>query len=327
MHKYFFIFFILVSPLLFASEIKPSYVYAADGAVTDIVSKQEKIYVSTNVGAINIFSLKNKKLLKTIKIPKIKDFMGDLADAKIYNLDIFKNKILFTAQATRGYREVFLYENNTLTKIISIENKSLVAKAMFIGDDTILFSTLGNEMYLYNFEKQKTLWQINIRNKADNFNSKFSDFTLNETKDLAVVADESGDLKIVDIKQAKISGYLKGQNLDNVFKVDFKSNTIITAGQDGRCVVYNLKKDTRYYLKEKRWFLIYAAALSPSAKWGAFSSDENNNVTVFDIYSKQKLFHLTGNFMTLSSILFLNENEIFITSDSNKFNYYNLKGK
>jgi len=327
MHKYFFVFCMLLSSLVFASDFKPSYVYTADGAVTDIVSKQEKIYVSTNVGAINIFSLKNKKLLKTIKIPKIKDFMGDVTDAKIYNLDIFKNKILFTAQASKGYREVFLYKNNTLQKIISIENKLLVAKAMFTADDTIVFSTLGNEMYLYNFEKQKTLWQINIRNKADNFNSKFSDFTLNETKDLAVVADESGDLKIVDIKQAKISGYLKGQNLDNVFKVDFKSNTIITAGQDGRCVVYNLKKDTRYYLKEKRWFLIYAAALSPSAKWGAFSSDENNNVTVFDIYSKQKLFHLTGNFMTLSSILFLNENEIFITSDSNKFNYYNLKGK
>jgi len=327
MHKYFFVFCMLLSSLVFASDFKPSYVYTADGAVTDIVSKQEKIYVSTNVGAINIFSLKNKKLLKTIKIPKIKDFMGDVTDAKIYNLDIFKNKILFTAQASKGYREVFLYKNNTLQKIISIENKLLVAKAMFTADDTIVFSTLGNEMYLYNFEKQKTLWQINIRNKADNFNSKFSDFTLNETKDLAVVADESGDLKIVDIKQAKISSYLKGQNLDNVFKVDFKSNTIITAGQDGRCVVYNLKKDTHYYLKEKRWFLIYAAALSPSAKRGAFSSDENNNVTVFDTYSKEKLFHLTENSMTLSSILFLNENEIFITTDSNKFNYYNLKGK
>ena len=120
---------------------------------------------------------------------------------------------------------------------------------------------------------------------------------------------------------------MEARNLDNVFKVDFKNNKIITAGQDGRCVFYNLSQNTDYYLKEKRWFLIYAAGLTPSGNKGAFSSDEENNVIVFDTITKKKLFKLENNLMTLSSILFINEDEIFVTTDSNKFNYYNLKGK
>ena len=55
--------------------------------------------------------------------------------------------------------------------------------------------------------------------------------------------------------------------------------------------------------------------------------DENNNVTVFKTNTKSKLFKLTDNLMTLSAIIFINENEIFVTTDSNKFNYYNLTNK
>ena len=327
MLKSFFVFFYLCSSFLLATTLQPSHVYKADGSVTDIVHANEKIFVSTNASTINIYNLKTKKQINTITIPQIKDFMGDLTDSKIYNLDIYKNKLLFTAQASKGYREVFLYENNTLTKIISSEKMFLIGKSKFINDNQIVFSTLGNEMYLYDIAKKKTIWQINVKIEEDTFNSKFSDFAINEKRDLIVVADESGDLKIVDIKKAKVIQYLKARNLDNVFKVDFKNNKIITAGQDGKCVFYNLDKNRDYYLKEKRWFLIYAAGLTPSGAKGAFSSDEENNVTVFDTKTKTKLFKLENNLMTLSSILFINENEIFITTDSNKFNYYNLKEK
>ncbi len=65
-------------------------------------------------------------------------------------------------------------------------------------------------------------------------------------------------------------------------------------------------------------------ALSPSSKKGAFSSDENNNVTVFDVSSKENLFRLTNIQNTLTNILFLNENELFVASDDNKINYYKL---
>ena len=319
------LFLLVFSLSLIAKDLKPSYIYEASGSVIDIVSSNDKIYVATDASGVDIFDLKTKKLISKIKVPQIKDFMGDIIDAKIYNVDVYKEKVLLTSQGSKGLREIHLFEDNKINIVISIEDQFLIGKAKFIDDELITFNTLGNEMFLYNYKTKKMIWRINVKAEDETFNSTFSDFALNETRDTAVVADESGDLKIVDIKKAKVVKLLANKNLDKVFKVDFKNNKIITAGQDGRCVVYDLNNNIAYFLREKHWFLIYGAGLSPSGKYGAFSSDENNNVTVFNTNTKTKLFKLTQNLMTLSAILFISEDELFVTTDSNKFNYYNLK--
>jgi WD40 repeat protein len=324
MNKIFLIFIICIG--LFAKDLKPTLIYNANGGVTDIVKQNDKLYVATQASRVDIFDLKTKKLIQSIKVPQIKDFMGDTIDAKVYNTDVYKDKVLLVAQAKKGFRQLYIYKNNKISLEISIKRKMFISKAKFINDELILFSLLGNEMYLYNYKTHKIVWKIDVRPIDAEFNSTFADFALNEDKSIAVVADESGDLKLVDIKKAKVIQVLAGHNLDKVFKVDIKNNVVITAGQDGRCVVYNLKNNSNYFLREEpNWFLIYGAGLSPNAKFGAYSSDENNNVTIFDIYTKQKLFKLTNNLMTLSSILFISEDEIFVGTDSNKFNYYKLK--
>jgi len=320
-----FVFLLVLN--LNATDLKPNYIYEASGGVTDIVSDDTKIFVATDASGVDIFDLKTKELIQKIKVPQIKDFMGDVIDSKIYNVDVYNGKVLLTAQAAKGFREVHIYQNGVLQTAIGIDKKMFISKAKFVDDNTIVFSLLSNEMYLYDLVKKKIIWRIDVRPDDADFNSTFADFALNEDRTLVVVADESGDLKIVDIKKAKVIKVLANKNLDKVFKVDIKNNKIITAGQDGRCVVYNLKNSSDYFLREKKWFLIYGAGLSPSGKYGAYSSDENNNVTVFNTNTKSKIFKLTTNLMTLSSILFINEDEIIITTDSNKFNYYNLKGK
>ena len=325
MYKFIFLFLLLTS--LNAKDLTPTYVYEASGGVTDIVTANGKIYVATQSSCVNIYSLETKKLVQTITIPQIKDFMGDIIDAKVYNVDTYKNKVLLTTQGSKGFREVYIYDNTTGKQkiVISIKQKFYIGKSKFIDENTIVFSLLGNEMYLYDIKENKVIWKINVKDKDDDFNSTFADFTLNEDKTQAVVGDESGDLKIVDIKKGEVIKVLANRNLDKVFKVDYKNDIIITAGQDGRCVVYNLKTNRDYFLRKEHWFLIYGAGLSPSAKFGAYSSDEQNNVTVFNTHTKSELYKLTQNHMTLSSILFISEDEIFITTDSNKFNYYKLK--
>ncbi|MDB2405461.1 WD40 repeat domain-containing protein [Arcobacteraceae bacterium] len=323
MSKLFVIFF-LISINVYAKDLSPTYIYEASGGVTDIVSKDNKLYVATDASGVDIFDINTKEKITKIKVPQIKDFMGDVIDAKIYNVDVYKKKVLLTAQAAKGFREIHIYENGVINTVISIKKRMFISKAKFIDDEHIVFSLLSNEMFLYNYKTKKNIWRINVRPDDADFNSTFSDFALNEQRNIAVVADESGDLKLVDIQEGKVLDVLKGKNLDKVFKVDFKSDKIITAGQDGRCVVYNLKTKRSYSLREKEWFLIYGAGLSPSGNLGAFSSDENNNVTVFDTITQKKKYKLTQNIMTLSSILFLDENEIFVTTDSNKFNYYKL---
>jgi len=95
--------------------------------------------------------------------------------------------------------------------------------------------------------------------------------------------------------------------------------------QDRRCVVYNLANNISYHKQVN--FLVYSVGVSPSANLVGFSSDEQNNVTIFDVNSKNDLFKLTGNKMNISNILFINDNEIIITSDSKEINYYKLKGE
>ena len=315
-----------LSVLFYAKDLKPTFVYKASGGVTHLAYSDNKLYVATQASSVDVFDLKTKKKIKSIKVPQIKDFMGDTIDAKIYNTDVYKNKVLLTVQDTSGFRELFIYENNKLTKLISKDDKLYISKALFLDDKYILFALLGNTMYLYNYKTKKVKWTLEIRSQDTEFNSTFADFIISKDKSIAVIADESGDLKIIDIKKAKVIKILAGYNLDKVFKVDLKNNKIITAGQDGRCVVYNLNNNKTYFLREEpNWFLIYASALSPSGKLGAYSSDENNNETIFNTDTKIKLYKLTNNLMTLSSILFVSEDEIFVGTDSNKFNYYKLK--
>ena len=97
MNKLILIFLLLLAGLN-AKDLAPTYVYNASGGVTDIVASSGKIYVSTQASCVNVYDLNTKKLIQTITIPKIKDFMGDTINAKVYNVDIFEDKILLTSQ-------------------------------------------------------------------------------------------------------------------------------------------------------------------------------------------------------------------------------------
>lgn len=303
------------SIFIYASTIKPSYSITVSGGVTDLVLKNKLLYIGTKEGAVDIYNIKTKKIINKIELPKIKDFVGDLVNAKIYSVDVLEKKVLILSQGAKGGRNIFLYKNNKLTEIISAKKKMYIARAKFIGKSTITFALLSNQIYLYDFINKKELFNLQISQ------SKFSHFKLSEDKSEMIIADESGNLKKLDIKTAKVIQTFKDYNLDNVFQVDYKNDIILTAGQDRRAVVYN---QGNTYFKQVQ-FLIYSCALSPSAIKAAFASDEDNNVTVFNTKNKKELYTLTQTKMTLSNILFINEKELFVASDANSINYYKLK--
>ena len=87
-------------------------------------------------------------------------------------------------------------------------------------------------------------------------------------------------------------------------------------------MIYNAKTGSSYYKTAQ--FLIYSVGLSPSANLVGYSSDENNNVTLFDTNTKSEIGKFGANEMTLSTILFINENEFIVSSDSSKINLYKI---
>jgi len=307
----------ITTTLFSANIIKPDSHFSADGAVMDIVVNKQNLFVSTGASAVNIFNLDSHEKIKTITVPKIKDFMGEIIDSKIYSIDVLNKNILILSQGEHGFRKVDIYKNDKLDSIVSIKEKLYIAKTKWLDEKTILLGLLSNDIISYNIETKKQNWAVQASG------SKFSNFILSEDKSEVIVCDESGDLKIINTKNGNIKKILSGKNLDNVFQADYKNGIIVTAGQDRRAVIYNLKNNSSYYKTAS--FLIYSAGLSPSGKIAGYASDENNNVTLFNTYTKSKLGIFGGNKMTINNILFLNEKEFIISSDGKVINYYKLK--
>ena len=316
MRKTIFTLIFILSFLANAKDLTPDYTLEANGGVTDLILNNDTLYVATAASSVDIFDIKTKKKTNSIKIPKITDFMKNSIDAKVYSIDTFNDNLLILSQGENGGRDLNIYKNNKMENIISANEKLYIAKAKFVDENTIIYSLLSNQIFIYDIKNKKVLGEIQVSQ------SKFSHFKLSLDKTKVVVADESGALSLFDSKSLKLLQVFKSQNVDNVFQVDLKNNILIGAGQDRRCAIYNIEKNNSFYKDSN--FLVYSVALSPSSKKGAFSSDENNNVTVFDVSSKENLFRLTNIQNTLTNILFLNENELFVASDDNKINYYKL---
>ena len=310
------IFLVLFLFTLNAKDINPSYTYLASGGITDLVIKNGKLYVATKASKVDIFDINTKEKISSITLPKIKDFMGDEINSKIYSVDVLKDSILILSQGNKGGRAIHIYKDSKLKEIISAKEKMYIARAKFVSEDKILFALLSNELYLYDLKTNKKIYDIQLSQ------SKFSNFSLNEDRKQVVVADESGILKLVDVASSDLIKTFAKQNLDNVFQVDIKNNIILTAGQDRRAAVYDVKANSAYHKNTS--FLIYSAGLSPSGKIAGIASNEQNEVKVFNTKTQRDLSMLKGNNTTLTNIVFINEKEVFVTSDDERINYYKI---
>lgn len=307
-----FSIFLLLPFMLYATVLKPIKQYHAHASVTDMIVDEKRLYAATDRGCIEIFDLKTARYLDAICVDKMIDFMGDEVDAKIFSVDKIADKILILAQAKQGFRSLYIYKNHALKKLISCQDEMAIAKAKFIDKERILLGLLSNELVSYDSKERSQNWLTQVSQ------SHFSDFKLNETRTRAVVSDESGVLHIMNTQTGEMVKNVQGVNLDEVFQVDFKNGVIATAGKDRRCGIY---RNGQYYYKKSHFF-IYAVGLSPSGAIAAYSSDEHNNVTLFDTHTREVLAILGFNSKVITKILFLDEQSCLVASQSNVINYY-----
>lgn len=294
--------------------LQPSVVFKASGTVQSIVFREDKLYAGTSNGTVEIFDTNSNEKLQTISLPNIKDFMGDEIPAKVYSIDLYDNKILIVSQGMKGYRNIFLYENETLNKIIDIEKKYFIQKANFISKDKIIFGLLSNQIGVYDFVNKKLEYLIQISP------SSFSHFMVDEEKKVIATTDESGIVRLMKVDNAQIIKQFKGVNLDRIYQLDYKNGKVLTAGQDRKSVIYSGDS----YSELDFHFLLYSCGLSPSGNKGAVAFNEKNQVLVFNTNTLSKQYILDGQKATLTQILFKNENEVFVSSDDANINYFKL---
>ncbi len=298
------------------SEFKPIDSIEINGTAKDMVLSGDHLVIATDMGHIEIYASPEHKKIKEIAIPDVKDFMGDVIPARVMSTDAIEDKYLLLSDSGKGgYSNLYVYENN-LTQLLSAADKDAIIKARFIDKNHILLGFLSNEVALYNIQTRRERYRIQLSE------SKFSDFALNEDKTQVVFSCESGVLSLVDVEKGLVIKELKGQNVDNVYKVDFKRGVIVGAGQDQRGSIYDAKSGKGSYIKGS--FLIYSTALSPSASKVVFAMDEKNNLSVYNTGSKSKIALLKGQKSTLNVILFKDENIIYSASDDNTIMVWDL---
>lgn len=296
----------------------PAQQIKINGNAKDMVVYGNKLYIVTEQGFMQEYDYTAKTFTYTIELPQIKDFAGDMVPARIFSVDYSEGKYLLLSDSGKGgYTNMWVHENNTTKQIFGPENKKALVKARFIDQKHILLAYLSNEAALYDIDAQKELYRVKLSE------SKFSDFALNADKSLVIFSCESGILSLIDVPSGKVIKELKGMNLDNVYKVDFKQNIVSGAGQDRRGSLYNVTTGKGDYIEGN--FLIYATGLSPNAKKVAFAMDERNDISVYDVATKAKIAVLHGQKSTLNAIIFKDETTLFSASDDNTVMMWELK--
>ena len=282
----------------------------ANGTVKDMVLRDKALIIGTDSGSLQIYDYEAKVFTSTISLPPVKDFVGDMIPPRVFSVDEMKGRYLLLSDSGKGgYSNLWMHENNVTTQLVRADDKMAVIKVRFINKDQVLLGYLSNEAGLFDIKSKKEIYRVQLSE------SKFSDFTLNEEKTLAVFACESGVLNVIDTRTGEILTLLKSVNVDNVYKVDFKQGIVSGAGQDRRGALYDVMMGMGEYIEGS--FLIYATGLSPSAKKVAFAMDEQNNISIYNRGTKTKVAELKGQKSTLNTIIFKDENVLFSSSDDN----------
>jgi len=304
--------------LAFGAEIKPLKELKADDAINDITIYQNRILAGSDGGSLIEFDLNSSDSKVLVKLPKIKDFMGDMMDSKIFSVDHIDSKYLILSDSGEGgFSNLLIFENGKITKLIGSDKSLAIIKAKFVDTNKIFFVDLGSVAYLYDIKAGKIVYSKQISG------SKFSDFALNRDKTLAVVAGESGILRIVEVNSGKVIDTIEKLHLDNVFSVSFEKNWIASGSQDRRAGYCNRKSKAKDYFKGN--FLVYATAISPDEKLFAYAMDSDNSISIFDIDSKTKKWTLKGQKSILTVMKFVDKNTLVSASHDDTIMVWKLK--
>lgn len=292
---------------LLCAELQPSRVIETRGNVQQIALVGDVIIAGTSAGTLETYALNDASKHSIFTFESIKDFTGDAVLPKVFSVDKIGQTLLAVVQASNGARELYLVRDGKANVLLDAHANLFISKAKFIDANRILVALLSNELLVWDIKAKKELYRIQPSL------SHFSDFALNESKTMVASSSESGEVTVFDALSGKIITVLKGANVDNVYKVDFRKERVLCAGQDRRGIVYTLQNGT--YERFDASFLIYAGALSPELRLGAFAFNEANDIVLFDLATRAKVHTLKGQKSTLNTIVFASERELVSSSD------------
>jgi len=315
MHKSIIALLILYSSTLYTKEIHPITTIEASGLVSDFVEDAGYLYVATDAGVVDIIDLSSQKIVKQINFEPMETSTGEFIPTRIHSVDRFQGKTLLVSSDISAYRNVWIDDGNDLKKVIDKKRHLMPKSALFTSDGKIVFGTFGSDISLYDNEENYKLYDTHISE------STMGGMVLSQDKKKMVISDESGAVRLIDVKSSKVEKVFSSEHVDNIYRVAYSNGIIITAGQDRRVGVYAENKKP-YHLKSD--FLVYCVGLSPSGSIGVYSSGTEHHLQLFNTENGVKTDTLIGHFATPNKIMFINENALISAGDENRIFFWKI---
>lgn len=294
--------------------VPPVAVITTDAPITDMIVSDGKIYTATDGAGVDIFDSKTFKKLNILHIPDIKNSEGKLISPKIYSVDHYKGSTVLVSDNGNTFRNVYLIRDGKLLNIIDNTQGLLIKKVRFLDLDHLLFGLSGDTIILMDISKHTLVYQVQAGGGV------FRDMVLSPSKKFVAIADEGGEITMIDVKSGRHVKTLRGINVDNINHIDYKQNTIISGGQDRRIGLY--RAGGSYFIESD--FFVYAVGLSPSASKGVYTDGTENELQVFDTTTKAKIVRLQGGKVLFDTLIFLDEHQLIGSGEENKFYYWRI---
>ncbi len=295
---------------LWGSVIDPFAVVKTDGQVSDMVYRSGKLYVSTDTGVVNVFDVKTRKKIGTLKVQPTENQIP----FKAFSADHYDGKTAVVIDSGKDFREVYLISREGSRKIVDYSKGLLIKKLRFADADHLVLGLSSDMIVMMDLRSNTLLYQIQAGGGV------FRDMALSRRGTLIAVADEGGEITMIDLNKGKKIKTLRGINVDNINRIDYKNNTIISAGQDRRVGVY--RQNGSYYLDSD--FFIYAVGLSPSARLGVYTDGTENDLQVFTLADKTKTVRLRGGEVLFDTLIFADEHLLIGAGEDDKIYFWRI---
>lgn len=290
--------------LVLATDLKLKLRLRTPAPVYDLAYHDHTLYACDAQGHIFAFSPTGKKI-KSWQLPKRVDFYGEKNFQKAMTLTLSPSGKTIAVAGEDG--RVYLIRNHQPTPT-HFFTSSVIRRLAFVDENLLLVATISHEVSLIDLATQKTVKTTYLNT------SPLSDMAISRERDLAATAGEAGIVILFNPRTLAIVGKLQGGNVDNIYKIDMQAKYIVTAGQDRRVILY---RPNRTYSRYDGSFLVYAAALSPDAKYIIAALDEENRLYLIDTASGKHITKKEGHSATLNRILFLDHHHIASCADEN----------
>lgn len=280
---------------------------------------QNALLIGTDAGEVLWYDVAQKKFNPSslITLPSVQNYYEKGIGARIHSLDELNSRFLLVSEGDFGTQNISVCETSKIKQNNCATIKSPFAnikKAFFIDENTALLMLLSSDIKLVDLKGFAGIERKLAVLKEFKFSyTSLNDATLNEQRQNLLVASESGELQVFDIKAWRLLAKYDKIHKDTLDQVDFKNAVITSCGKEKKLGIVKMGEE-RFLQKNS---LIYSCALSPSGEVAAFASSTagKDNIELINTTNLRSVKLFDDDFFA-KFIIFLNENDLIIAGGS-----------